>query len=279
MPDGQVTIDRDGAVAVVTLRRPEKKNALNEALWSGLRRAAETLTRDLPRAVIVTGEPPAFCAGMDVSPDNPQVAGLAQAAQSGDPEPMRALLAGLRPSIDALVGLPVPVIAAVNGLAYGGGAEIAVRCDLRVMSAEAKICFSEVKLGLMPDMGGGVALTRLAGPAVAADLILTARRVGAEEALRLGVVNRVAEAGQALEVARELAEAIAKNGPRAVRASTQLVRRTPDLAEEAALELERDLAVELMASGECIFGVTALMGRSEPQFPDPEGGPSEPDEA
>jgi enoyl-CoA hydratase/carnithine racemase len=270
MPNGTVTIDREGAIAIVTLRRPEKRNALNEALWSGMREAASTLSKALPRAVIVTGEDPAFCAGMDLGPDNPQMGGLASAAQSRDPGPMRELLEGLRPSIDALVSLEVPVIAAINGLAFGGGAELAVRCDLRVMNRDAELCFSEVRLGLMPDMGGGVALTRLVGPAVAADLILTARRVRGDEALRLGVVNRVAEPGATLEAARELAKAIAANGPRAVRASLDVIRRTPDLTEEAALELERERAAHLMASGECLHGVTALMTRSEPKFPDPE---------
>jgi enoyl-CoA hydratase/carnithine racemase len=269
MSDGSVTVERRGAIAVVTLRRPRKKNALNDALWSGMRAAADELLAELPRAVIVTGEDPAFCAGMDLAPNNPQMVGLASAAQSRDAEPMRALLAGLRPNMDALVGLPVPVIAAVNGLAYGGGAELAVRCDLRVMDAEAVMCFSEVRLGLMPDMGGAVALTRLVGPGKAADLILTARKVGADEALRLGVVNRVADAGRSLEAALGLAQSIAGNGPRAVRASLDVVRRTPDLSEVDALALERDRAVELMASGECIFGVTALMTKSDPEFPDP----------
>lgn len=271
MSDGSVTIERDGPIAVVTLCRPHKKNALNDALWAGMRAAAETLAGELPRAVIVTGEGSAFCAGMDLSPDNPQIAGLAVAAQTHEAGPMRALLAGLRPSMDALVRLPVPIIAAINGLAFGGGAELAVRCDLRVMDAEAELCFSEVRLGLMPDMGGGVALTRLVGPAVAADLILTARRVRGEEAQRLGVVNRVSAPGRALDDARELARSIAANGPRAVRASLNVIRRTPDLDEEAALELERERAAELMATGECVYGVTALMSKSEPQFPDADG--------
>ncbi|MEZ4439630.1 MAG: enoyl-CoA hydratase/isomerase family protein [Polyangiaceae bacterium] len=268
MSRGKVVVERRGPVAIITLDRPAKKNALDEGLWSGLREAAAELATDLPRAVILTGAPPAFCAGMDVSPENPQMAGLADAAQSHDPAPMRALLARLRPSFDDLVGLPVPVIAAINGLAYGGGAEVAVRCDLRVMAADATICFSEVRLGLMPDLGGGVALTRLVGPGIAADLILTAREVGAEEALRLGVVNRIAAPGATLDEALALAENIAKNGPRAVRASVDVIRRTPDLDEEAALALERDRAADLMASGECIYGVTALMTRSRPEFPD-----------
>jgi len=89
------------------------------------------------------------------------------------------------------VALPVPIIAAINGLAFGGGAELAVRCDMRVMDPGAVICFSEVRLGLMPDWGGGVALSRLLGRSLAADHILTARRVNADEALDMGLVNQV----------------------------------------------------------------------------------------
>ena len=268
MSDGKVTIEREGKVAIVTICREKKKNALNQALWSGLRGAARELAADLPRAVIVTGAGESFCAGMDVSPENPQIAGLVSAAQTHDPAPMRALLVDLRPNIDELVGLPVPVIAAINGLAYGGGAELAIRCDLRVMDRNAELCFSEVRLGLMPDMGGGVALTRLVGPATAADLILTARRVRGEEAFRLGLVNRVSEPEEALGEALSMAHEIAHNGPRAVRAALRVIRATPDLSESDAMDLERDQAATLMASGECIHGVTALMSHSQPEFPD-----------
>jgi enoyl-CoA hydratase/carnithine racemase len=269
MSDGSVTVERIEHVAIVTLRRPDKLNALNDALWSGLRQAAAEIGGKLPRAVVITGEGEAFCAGMDLSPDNPRMAGLAEAAQTHDPVPMRALLEGLRPSFDALVSLPVPVIAAINGLAFGGGAELAVRCDLRVMDPDAELCFSEVRLGLMPDTGGGVALTRLVGTAVAADLILTARRIRGEEAARLGLVNRLSAPGKVLDEAIAFAGDIARNGPRSVRASLEVIRRTPDLSEEEALDFERERAAQLMASGECIFGVTALLSRSEPEFPDP----------
>lgn len=267
--DGEVTIERDGKVAIVTLRREDKKNALNQALWAGLLNAARELAAALPRVVVVTGSGASFSAGMDVSLDNPQIAGLVTAAQTHDAGPMRALLETLRPSIDELVGLPVPVIAAVNGLAYGGGAELALRCDLRVMDRDAELCMSEVRLGLMPDMGGGVALTRLLGPAVAADLILSARRVRGDEAYRLGLVSRVSEPGEALGEALSLAHEIAHNGPRAVRAALRVIRATPDLSEDDAMALEREVAAELMASGECIHGVTALLSHNTPEFPDP----------
>src|SRR5262249_50228198 len=118
------------------------------------------------------------------------------------------------------------------------------------------------------DMGGGVALTRLVGPSRAADLVLTARRVEAAEALSLGLVNRVAAPGKALEEAIELASAIAKNGPHAVRAALEVIRRTRDLSERDALALELERATALIASGECATGIAAFFARCDAQFPD-----------
>lgn len=266
---GQVRLERHAQVAVVTLDRPARKNALDEVMWQGLATAVDALVAAPPRAIVLTGTgAQAFCAGQDVNPDNPQVAALMTAVQTHDRAPVEAMLSRVRGIIDRLTACPVPVIAALNGLAYGGGAELAVRCDLRVADPAAVMCFSEVRLGLMPDWGGGVALTRLVGPSRAADLILTARRVGAAEALSLGLVNRVSAPGAALAEAIALGETIAKHGPRAVRGALAVIRRTPDLAHADALALELDLASELIAGGECVHGITAFLSRTEPSFPD-----------
>lgn len=268
MSEGTVHVERRGAVAVVTLDRPERKNALGEAMWAGLGRAADELHAATPRAVVLTGAGGAFSAGMDVAPDNPQVAALVSAVQSGDVGPCRAFLRGLHDVLDRLFALPVPILAAVGGLAYGGGAEIAARCDLRVADPTAVFCFSEVRLGLMPDLGGGVALARLLGPGRAADLILTARKVGADEALALGLVNRVSAPGCCLDDAVALAAQIADNGPRAVRAALAVLRRATDVPFPDAVALELSTAADLIASGECQVGIAAFLSRTRPAFPD-----------
>lgn len=269
MSKALTTLERRGKIAVLTLNRPERHNALNEAMWTSLEATLDELQAGLPRALVVTGAgSSAFSAGMDVNPDNPQIAGLMASVQTGDRGPVEALLRRLRGAVDRLVGLPVPVVAALNGLAYGGGAELAVRCDLRVADPGARVCFAEVKLGLMPDWGGGPALARLVGPARAADLILTARKVSAEEAYRLGVVDRISEPGRSLECALELAEQIGKNGPRAIRSALEVIRKSGELTMSEALALELDRASALIASGECLHGVPAFMARKEPTFPD-----------
>jgi enoyl-CoA hydratase len=267
---GNVRVERDGAVAIVVLDRPERKNALDQGMWHGLGLAAEELHAELPRVVIITGTGGAFCAGMDVNPNNPHVSGLIEAVQKRDRAPVEAMLRELHGVLDRLFALPVPIVAALGGLAYGGGAEIAARCDLPVADPAAILSFSEVKLGLMPDMGGGAALTRLIGPGRAAHMILTARKVTADEALSLGLVNIVSAPGDALDEAKRLAQSIAVNGPRAVRAALRVIRTAADMPVADAIALEVELATELIVAGECAHGLTAFMTRTPPSFPEPE---------
>jgi enoyl-CoA hydratase/carnithine racemase len=269
MSGGAVHLERRGPVAIVTLDRPGRRNALGQAMWAALGAVVEELHRALPRVVLLTGAGPAFCAGMDVQPDNPQIGRLIEAVARQEVAPVRAMLAELHAVLDRLFALPVPIVAVLGGLAYGGGAELAVRCDLRVMDPAATICFSEVRLGLMPDWGGGVALTRLVGPGRAADLILSARKVDADEALSLGLTSRVSAPGQALGCALELAEAIAANGPRAVRAALGVIRTALDQPRDEAVAGELEAAARLIASGECQVGIAALMARQTPVFPEP----------
>lgn len=269
MPDYGVRLEYIGNVGLVTLDRPERWNAFNDVMWAELESAAARLNEKCPRVVVITGAGNrAFCAGQDVNPDNPQIIEQAKALETKDKAVAKALIMLIRKAVDSLCGLPVPIIAALNGAAYGGGAELAARCDLRVMDPKAVITFSEVKLGLMPDWGGGVALTRILGPSKAADLILTARRVEAKEALEIGLTNRISAPDKALEQAMEMAQAIAQNGPHAIRCALELIRRTPDMPQSKALDLESKNAINLILTGECIHGITAFLEKTIPDFPD-----------
>ena len=265
-----IAIEKKGLLAMVILRRPGRLNAFNQAMFEQLEDAVRELsTAPLPRTAIVTGAgSKAFCSGFDVNPDNPMVAEMARAIERGEKEPINRSIRALRAAVDRFVALPVPIIAAINGNAFGGGAELAVRCDLRVMDPAAQICFSEVRLGLMPDWGGGATLTHLIGSAAAADLILTARRVGADEALRMGLVNRISAPGKAVEEAVEMAEAIMRNGPRAVQSALKVIRAGRNLSLQATLDLEQHTAVGLIASGECLHGIGAFLTGQTPDFPD-----------
>jgi methylglutaconyl-CoA hydratase len=270
MKEYGISLKRQGHIAIITLNRPAKQNAFDQHMWDCLDQVTAELAASLPRVIILTGAgDKAFSAGFDVNPENPLLKPLLAAMEGQDKGPAHNLVRRIRTSVDRLVTLQVPIIAAINGLAYGGGAEIASRCDLRVMDPGAVICFSEVRLGLMPDQGGVVGLTHLVGASRASDLILTARKVGAQEALQLGLTNRISAPGKALEEALSLALSISENGPRAVRHALSVIRRTGDLTTEQALDLETREAVTLIASGESIHGVSAFLTRQKPDFPEP----------
>ncbi len=269
MSEEGIFLARKGNVAIVTMNRPQRRNAFNEHMFLALAQVTGELKKKLPRAIVITGGGEnVFSAGFDVNPDNPWVAKLINSVEKADSAPAEDLIGRLRKIVDEFVCLPVPIIAALNGLAYGGGAELAVRCDMRVMDPDAVISFSEVRLGLMPDWGGGAALAHLIGSSRAADMILTARKVMAGEAINFGLVNRISRPGECLDEALRLAEMISKNGPRAVSYALNLIRQSQNQSLNQSLDLEAEKAVALIVSGECFHGVAAFLEKKEPEFPD-----------
>jgi len=269
MSEEGIFLARKGNVAIVTMNRPQRRNAFNEHMFLSLARVTGELKKKLPRAIVITGGGEnVFSAGFDVNPDNPWVAKLINSVEKADSAPAEDLIGRLRKIVDEFVSLPVPIIAALNGLAYGGGAELAVRCDMRVMDPDAVISFSEVRLGLMPDWGGGATLAHLIGPSRAADMILTARKVMAGEAINFGLVNRITRPGECLDEAVRLAEMISKNGPRAVSYALNLIRQSQNQSLNQSLDLEAGKAISLIVSGECFHGVAAFIEKKDPEFPD-----------
>jgi enoyl-CoA hydratase len=163
-----------------------------------------------------------------------------------------------------IAALPVPSIAAINGYALGGGLELALACDLRVASHEAKLGLPEVGLGIIPGFGGTQRLPRLVGWGRAFDLIFTGRHVGADEALSLGLVNRVGE--DALETAKELARVILKNAPVALALAKEAVTRGEGLDLQEALEIEADLFALACATQDMREGTKAFLEKRPAQF-------------
>lgn len=220
----------EGSTAVVTISRPQALNALNQDVLQELALVADVITQDPGvRVAIFTGEGRAFVAGADIS----QIGSLSNAFDARE----FALLG--QAVMGEIAALPVPSIAAINGFALGGGLELALACDLRVASTKAKLGLPEVGLGIIPGFGGTQRLMRLLGRGRAMDLIFTGRHVPAEEALQLGIVNRVAE--DALAAAHELASAISKNGPVALALAKEAMTRGENLDLSEALEIEADL--------------------------------------
>jgi len=205
-------------------------------------------------AVIFTGEGKAFVAGADIE----EIAGISDVFAGRE-------FSLLGQEVFAnIAAMPQVTIAAINGYALGGGLELALACDLRVASTKAKLGLPEVGLGLIPGFGGTQRLPRLIGVGRALDLILTGRHVPAEEALGLGLVNRVAE--DALAAAKELAAAVLKNGPVALSLAKEAVFRGLDVPLPEALEIEADLFGLVTRTRDFEEGTRAFLEKRKPEF-------------
>ena len=251
-----VRVERGESVAVLTIDRQEKLNALDPQVTEEIGQALLELEADGPRAIIVTGAGErSFVAGADISAMSVM-------------EPMEAKrFSEIGHAAMALLDRsPVPTIAAVNGYALGGGCEVALACDVRVAAENATFGFPEVSLGILPGMGGTQRLPRLVGPALAKELIFTARRIGAEEAHEIGLVNRVVPQGEALKVANEIAAEIAANGPLAVRHAKSATNRAMDVDLVSGLEYEADQFALLFATEDASEGMDAFAERRKPEF-------------
>ncbi|MHB1159576.1 MAG: enoyl-CoA hydratase/isomerase family protein [Chloroflexota bacterium] len=254
----QVNWTLEGGVATLVLNNPPV-NVVTLRLTRELGECLEELAADpAVRVVIVTGAgSKAFCAGSDIR----EFQALMDPAVVIDKKMVKENLV-----YDALDRLPKPTIAAINGLALGGGAELALCCDLRVMDESTKIGLPECKLGVFPGSGGTQRLPRLVGEALAKELMYTGDPIGAQRAYEIGLVNRIAPAGQALAVARELAATIAQRSGVALECIKQAVDYglTAGFAEGQALTLQ--LTGRVFGSEDIKEGVRAFLEKRAPQF-------------
>ncbi|HJM92519.1 MAG: enoyl-CoA hydratase-related protein [Alphaproteobacteria bacterium] len=260
-------VEFSDGIARVRLNRPEARNALNPELIVALADCWSQLQGDDDvRVVVLTGAAGStFCAGFDLGRFIPLLTGAREAEDEWDravvaePElPARATLRDL--------DLGRPLIVAANGHAIAGGMEMLLAGDLRVVATGARLGLSEVKLGLIPAMGGTARLARLVSPALAAEMLLTGNPIDADGALAAGLVNYVVSAEKVEEVALELAATIADNAPLAVRAARKVMRRAADLSEVGALALESAEAVKVAASEDAQEGPRAFMEKRPPVF-------------
>ncbi len=259
----QVTIDN--AVATVRLSRPDKLNALDAAMFEGMIRAGEQIMADKSvRAVVLHGEGRAFSAGLDF------------ASFMGNPDLMQKLLARGEKSPANVAQriawiwqeVQVPVIAAVHGVAFGGGLQIALGADIRYVSPDAQLSVLEIKWGLIPDMSITQTLTRLVPLDVAKELTFTGRIISGAEAVELGLATKVSQ--DPLADALETAKLIATKSPHAIRAGKTLLNEALTMSRADALKLETALQVGLLGSPNQMEAVQANMMKRDPDFKDPE---------
>ncbi len=242
-------------VAVITIDRPDALNALSSEVLYELGVAFELAQADLGvRALVITGSGRAFVAGADVG----SLQGLSDGFSGRE-----GALAG-QDVMNTLAALPMPTVAAINGFALGGGLELALAADLRVASKTAKLGLPEVGLGLIPGYGGTQRLPRLIGQGRAFDLIFTGRHVGADEALQLGLVNRVVD--DALAGAMELAQLTLKNAPVALGLAKEAVVRGLELGLSQGLEVEADLFGMALLTEDAKEGMSAFLEKRAAAF-------------
>jgi enoyl-CoA hydratase len=261
MPDA--LIEQRDHVLIVTMNRPEARNALSGPMLALMRQAWDQVDSDPSiRACVLTGAGGTFCAGADLKAMTRHHPGdRGHPGDSGlDLSVIEPLLKGRR--------LTKPLIAAVEGAAIAGGTEILQACDIRVAGASARFGVSEARWGLFPLGGSAVRLPRQIPYTLACDLLLTGRHIRADEALSFGLVGRVVPDGTALDVAVEIADVIAANGPVAVRAILRTIRETEGMAENDAFAIEAKIGMTVFASEDAKEGPRAFADKRKPEFRD-----------
>ena len=248
-----IKLEKQGHIGILTVSRPEALNALNSAALEELAARAEEVRGDESiRVLIVTGEGKAFVAGADIAE-----------MKDLDPEAGRAFGIKGQAALTAIEKLPIPVIAAVNGFALGGGCELSLCADIRIASEKAKFGQPEVGLGITPGFGGTQRLPRVIGLSKAMELILTGRMIKADEALSIGLVDKVVPPEELMNEAMKLAGSIASNAPVAVRASKAAIRRFTGAALEGDLSFEAELFGACFATRDQKMAMEAFVSKTE----------------
>ena len=248
-------IDQNGAVTTLTISAPKSLNALNSTILGELNEALDNLPAGT-RALIITGDgEKSFVAGADIS----EMATLNEAEGTAF---------GKRGSdvFRKIETLPIPVIAAVNGFALGGGCEIAMACDIRICSNNARFGQPEVGLGIIPGFSGTYRLAKLVGMGMAKQLIFTGRNIKADEAMRIGLVNAIYEPADLLPAAMQMAESICKNAPIAVAYAKQCINEEYDLPADEAIAYENKLFGKCFATEDQKNGMQAFLTKGQAEF-------------
>ncbi len=250
-----VNCEQQGAVAVLTIDRPKALNALNPEVLADLKAAFEGIDQNAVRCVVLTGAgEKSFVAGADI--------GSMSTMTRAEGEAFGKLGNDIFLMIESF---PLPVIAAVNGFALGGGCELAMSCDIRICSDNAMFGQPEVGLGITPGFGGTQRLARLVGMGMAKQMLYTARNIDAGEALRIGLVNAVVPQAELMDAALKMAGQIAKNAPIAVRACKKAVNEGMQVSIDKGVEIEEKLFGSCFETHDQVEGMACFLSREKPK--------------
>lgn len=255
MSDKKVLLSIENDIATVVINNPERYNALSRSVVDGLREVATELgvNREVRAVVIHGGDAKAFCSGAD----------LKERMAMSEPQVFETVQ-HLRETLNLIERLPMPVIAAIHGLALGGGCEVALAADIRILSEEAQIGLTETKWAIIPGAGGTQRLPKLVGIAKAKELIFAARPVPAAEAVQIGLANRVVPRERLLAEAYELAQQISVNGPLAVRASKRALNAGMEIGQGLLAEWEAYQSI--IPTEDRLEGLRSFAEKRPPQY-------------
>lgn len=253
----ELLVEYHGYTCVICLQRVEQMNSLNFNMLLELRRTIQDIRNNSEvRALIITGSGgKAFCAGADL-----------KERAIMPPGKVKEYINTIRNTFSEIENLPIPVIAAINGIALGGGTELALACDIRIASRKASMGLTEVTLGIIPGAGGTQRLVRLIGIGKAKELILTGKRVNAEEALALGLVNKVVEPESLIESALKMAEIINYNAPIAVQQAKYAINYGSEVDLNTGLNIETKAYEICLPTKDRLEGLAAFKEKRKPQY-------------
>lgn len=251
-----IQVERKEGIGILTLNRPKVFNAISEQMIREMKTAVWDFHQDLSTGVvIITGAGKAFQSGADI-----------QELSRMTPLDILRWNQGIVENLDALERIRPPVIAAINGFALGGGLELALACTMRIAAESARMGLPEVRIGILPGAGGTQRLPRLIGKGLAAEMILTGEMITAQEAYRIGLVNRVVPDGELMAAAEEVARKILQNAPVAVALAKDAIEVGKNLPLEAAIQYAQKNCVTCFATEDMKEGTAAFLQKRKPQF-------------
>ena len=254
-----ITYEQEGQVGIVTINRPKALNALNSQVLEEIEATFKAIDVDAVRAVILTGAgEKSFVAGADIGEMSTLTKAEGEAFGKKGNDVFRMIET-----------FPIPVIAAVNGFALGGGCEISMSCDIRICSENAVFGQPEVGLGITPGFGGTQRLARLVGPGMAKQMIYTARNIKADEAYRIGLVNAVYPQEELMAAANKMAAGIAKNAPIAVRACKKAINDGLEADMDAAIVIEEKLFGSCFETEDQKYGMAFFLDKNKEKVKEP----------